>query len=82
VQRRGDPAEREARPSFPRIAASTFSRQNLIASTGLTPVAIVSALCGVWLVPRVSSDRFYAIILVLTFLIDAKLMWDAASVLV
>ena len=59
-----------------------FSRQNLIASSGLMPVAIVSALCGVWLVRRVSGDRFYAIILALTFLIGVKLTWDAVSVLV
>ncbi len=54
-----------------------FSRANLIAAAWLMPVAIVSALGGVWLVRRVSADRFYAIILVLTFVVGVKLVWDA-----
>ena len=58
-----------------------LSPQNLIASVWLMPVAICSALGGVWLVRRVSSDRFYAIILVLTFLIGAKLTWGATLLL-
>jgi uncharacterized protein len=59
-----------------------LSRQNLIASAWLMPIAVVSALGGIWLVRRVSTDRFYAIILAVTFLIGAKLTWDAALVLV
>jgi uncharacterized membrane protein YfcA len=59
-----------------------FSRANLAAAGTLTPVAIVSALAGVWLVRRVSPDRFYAIILLLTFLIGVKLTWDAVAGLV
>jgi hypothetical protein len=35
-----------------------------------------------WLVRRVSPDRFYALILALTFLIGVKLTYDAASALV
>jgi uncharacterized protein len=58
-----------------------FDRANLLAAAGLTPVAIVSALAGVWLVRRVSAERFYAIILVLTFLIGSKLTWDAMEAL-
>jgi uncharacterized protein len=58
-----------------------FSRANLTTSVGLIPVAIVSALGGVWLVRRVSTERFYAIILVLTFLIGLKLTWDAVEAL-
>ena len=54
-----------------------FSRANLIDSAGLMPVAILSALGGVWLVRRVSIERFYAVILALTFLVGLKLTWDA-----
>jgi len=55
-----------------------LSWTNLIASHWLVPVAIGSALAGVWFVRRVAADRFYAIILVLTFLIGVKLAWDAS----
>ncbi len=58
-----------------------LSRQSLIASAWLAPIAIGSALAGIWLVRRVSSDKFYAIILILTFVIGVKLTWDALSVL-
>ncbi len=37
------------------------------------PVAVVSTFAGVWLVRRVSADRFYAVVLALTFLIGVKL---------
>ena len=54
-----------------------LSRDNLIVSAGLIPIAILSTFAGVWLVKRVSAERFYAIILVLTFLIGVKLSYDA-----
>jgi uncharacterized membrane protein YfcA len=66
----------------PYVLLGQITRQNLTASAWLMPVAIVSALGGVWLVRRVSSDRFYGIILVLTFLIGAKLTWDAVLAMV
>lgn len=59
-----------------------FSRDNLTASAGLIPVAVVSTFAGVWLVRRVSAEKFYAVILVMTFLIGVKLTYDAAQALV
>jgi len=58
-----------------------LSRDNLIVSAGLIPVAIVSTFAGVWVVRRVSPDRFYALILALTFLIGVKLTYDAVRAL-
>jgi uncharacterized membrane protein YfcA len=58
-----------------------FSRDNLGLSAGLIPIAIASTFAGVWLVRRVPSDRFYAIILALTFLIGVKLTYDALHAL-
>jgi uncharacterized protein len=58
-----------------------FSRDNLIVSAGLIPVAVLSTFAGVWLVRRVSVDKFYAIILALTFLIGVKLTYDAVLAL-
>ena len=65
----------------PYFLLGQFSRDNLAVSAVLIPVAIVSTFAGVWLVRRVSADRFYAIILVITFLIGVKLTYDAVLAL-
>ena len=65
----------------PYFLLGQFSREDLSLSAGLVPVAILSAFAGVWLVRRVSADRFYAIILALTFLIGVKLTYDAIRAL-
>jgi uncharacterized membrane protein YfcA len=58
-----------------------LSPDNLVVSAWLLPVAVVSTFAGVWLVRRVSADRFYAVILALTFLIGVKLTYDAVRAL-
>ena len=63
---------------WPYFALGQFSRDNLSASASLLPVAILSILAGVWLVRRVSAERFYVAILTLTFLVGVKLIWDGA----
>jgi uncharacterized membrane protein YfcA len=65
----------------PYFLLGQFSRDNLAVSAGLIPLAIVSTFAGVWLVRRVEADRFYAIILVITFLIGVKLTYDAVVAL-
>jgi len=54
-----------------------LSPDNLVVSAWLLPVAVLSTFAGVWLVRRVSADKFYAVILALTFLIGVKLTYDA-----
>jgi uncharacterized protein len=66
----------------PYFLLGQFNRDNLFVSVGLIPVAILSTFAGVWVTRRVSPDRFYAIILALTFLIGAKLTYDAVRALV
>ena len=66
----------------PYLMLGQLSRQNLAVSALLIPVAVLSTFAGVWLVRRVSADRFYAIILVITFLIGVKLTYDALLALV
>ena len=66
----------------PYFLLGQFNRDNLFVSAGLIPVAILSTFGGVWLTRRVSADRFYAIILALTFLIGVKLIYDAVWALV
>lgn len=60
----------------PYLALGQFSRENLMTSLVLFPLAIASTWAGVWLVRRVSGDRFYDIIYVLLILLGTKLMWD------
>jgi uncharacterized protein len=66
----------------PYLMLGQFSRQNLTVSALLIPVAVLSTFAGVWLVRRVAADRFYAIILVITFLLGVKLTYDAVLALV
>ena len=65
----------------PYFLLGQFNRDNLVVSGSLIPVAILSTFAGVWVTRRVSADRFYAIILALTFLIGAKLTCDAVLAL-
>lgn len=62
----------------PYIALGQFSRENLLTSVTLFPLAIVSTWAGVWLVRRFSSERFYDIVYVLLFLLGCKLVVDGA----
>ena len=60
----------------PYLALGQLSRENLMTSLVLFPLAIASTWAGVWLVRRVSGDRFYDIVYVLLLLLGGKLMWD------
>ena len=65
----------------PYFLLGQFSRDNLKVSLALIPLAIVSTFAGVWLVRRVDAQRFYAIILAITFLIGVMLTYDALHAL-
>jgi hypothetical protein len=60
----------------PYFLLGQFSRDNLAAAATLFPLAIAATIAGVVLVRRVSADRFYSAVLVLTFLIGVKLSYD------
>ena len=62
----------------PYLALGQFSRENLLTSAVLFPLAIVSTWAGVWLVRRVSGERFYDLVYVLLLLLGAKLVFDGA----
>ncbi len=66
----------------PYFLLGQFSRENMKVSLALFPLAILSTLAGVWLVRRFEAERFYKIILALTFLIGVKLTYDALQALV
>lgn len=58
------------------LALGAFTRQSLIASAALLPLAIASTLAGVWVIRRMSPQRFYGIVYALMVLLGAKLLWD------
>lgn len=60
-------------------ALGQFSRDNVLTSAALFPVAIISTLAGVWLVRRVSAERFYTAIYWLMVLVGAALVWEATG---
>ncbi|WP_395614506.1 sulfite exporter TauE/SafE family protein [Allosphingosinicella sp.] len=58
------------------VALGQFTGSNMIATAVLLPLAILSSLAGVWLVRRVSAERFYTIVYVLMVITGGKLLWD------
>jgi uncharacterized membrane protein YfcA len=58
------------------LALGQFTRSNMIATAVLLPLAILASLAGVWLVRRVSAERFYTIVYVLMVVTGGKLLWD------
>lgn len=59
------------------LALGQFTHENLLLSAALVPVAILSTFFGVWLVRRVSPERFYTAIYWLMIAVGVKLVWDA-----
>ena len=65
----------------PYFALGQFTPDNLSISAALTPVAIASTFAGVWMIRRIPFERFYRIILGLTFTVGCKFVWDSARAL-
>lgn len=59
------------------LALGQFTAENLTTAAVLAPLAIVSTLAGVWLVRRVSPERFYLAIYVLMVLVGGQLLYEA-----
>lgn len=62
-------------PAF--IALGQFTTANLRLTLIFMPVAIASTFAGVWLVRRISADRFLVAINALMIVVGAKLVWSA-----
>jgi len=63
----------------PFIALGLFTRETLLTSLVLFPLAIAATWAGVLLVRRVPPDRFMRIIYSLMIVIGAKLIWDGIA---
>jgi uncharacterized membrane protein YfcA len=67
---------------LPFFMLGQFSRDNLLVSASLLPIAIASTWIGVLLVRRLDAARFYPLIYGLLFCVGAKLLWDGTRLLV
>jgi uncharacterized membrane protein YfcA len=65
----------------PYIALGQLTAENLATAGALFPVAIGSTWAGVWLVRRVSGERFYTLVYILLVLVGTKLIVDGAQAL-
>lgn len=61
------------------LALGQFSDSNLIAAVTLLPVAVLASLCGVRLVARVPTERFYVLMYFLLIATGSKLLWDGLA---
>ncbi len=63
----------------PFLALGLFTRESILTSLVMFPLAIASTWAGVLLVRRVSAERLYTIIYSLLVLVGLKLAWTGAS---
>jgi uncharacterized membrane protein YfcA len=63
------------------LALGQFTRGNLMTSVILFPLAIASTRLGVWLVQRISNERFYLLTYWLMIAIGTKLVYDGFAAL-
>lgn len=61
------------------LALGAFDRATLTTSAALLPLAVLSTLAGVWLIRRMSPQRFYRIVYALMVLLGGKLIWDGVT---
>lgn len=64
-------------PAF--VALGQFTARNAVLTGIFLPLAILSTLAGVWLVRRVSPERFVVIINLLMVAVGGKLIWSALT---
>jgi uncharacterized membrane protein YfcA len=63
----------------PFIALGLFTRETLLTSFVLFPLAIAATWAGVLLVRRVPTDEFYRIVYGLMMLVGGKVIWDGIA---
>lgn len=62
----------------PYLWLGQFTRDNLWASLTLLPLAVLSTLLGVWVIRRIPAEKFYNLVMVVTFALGLKLIYDGA----
>ena len=64
---------------WPYLQLGLITRDTLIGSAALMPVAIAGNLVGIWLVRRITVAKFYPMIYAMLLLVGFKLTWDGVS---
>lgn len=66
---------------LPYFALGQFTAENLFLSATLIPLAVLSTWAGVWLIRRISMERFYTMIYVLMIVVGLRLVWQSGTAL-
>lgn len=61
------------------LALGQISRENIATSAVLFPVAVVATMAGVWLVRRVSPQRFFGLVYTILAVVGLKLIYDGVT---
>ncbi|MGL4438146.1 MAG: sulfite exporter TauE/SafE family protein [Bosea sp. (in: a-proteobacteria)] len=61
---------------WPYLQLGLITRETLVGSMALLPVAIVGNVLGIWLVRRITVAKFYPLIYAMLLLVGFKLTWD------
>jgi hypothetical protein len=61
---------------WPYLHLGLITRETLIGSAALLPVAVAGNLAGIWLVRRITVAKFYPLIYAMLLLVGAKLTYD------
>jgi len=64
-------------PAF--VSLGAFTRPVVATAAALVPLAIASTLAGLWLIRRVDSARFFAIVYWLMIALGARLLWQGIA---
>ncbi len=62
----------------PYLQLGQLTRETLLLSAVLFPMAVAANLLGIWLVRRIPTGPFYKILYGLLFVVSLKLIWDGA----
>ncbi len=61
---------------WPYLQLGLITRETLIGSAALLPIAVAGNMLGIWLVRRISVARFYPLIYAMLLLVGLKLTYD------
>ncbi len=64
---------------WPYLQLGLITRETLVGSAALLPVAVAGNLAGIWLVRRITVAKFYPLIYAMLLIVGAKLTYDGLT---
>jgi uncharacterized protein len=64
---------------WPYLQLGLITRETLVGSAALLPIAVAGNLLGIWLVRRIAVARFYPLIYAMLLIVGAKLTYDGLA---